>query len=67
MQEKLMKWEYKTLNYDKRSFLSGKIDRVELNEKFNRLGRDGWEMVNITNSHGWGATGGVLAVFKRQL
>ena len=50
-----MKWKYKTISHDKRSFMSGKIDLVELNEKFNDIGREGWELVNISSSNGWGA------------
>jgi len=62
-----MKWEYKTINYEKRSFFSGKIDRAELNEKLNDIGREGWELVSISGSSGWGAAAGILAVFKRPL
>ena len=61
-----MQWEYKTVQYNKRSFISGRVDPLQLNTKLNQLGREGWELVNLENMTGWGLPG-VIAVFKRQL
>lgn len=62
-----MRWEYKTIQYNKRSFLSGalKIDANDFNDQLNRLGGEGWELVSVTASHlGWQGQG-VILVFKR--
>lgn len=61
-----MKWEYKTVQYNRRSFITGRVDPEELNKKLNVHGKEGWELVNVENMSGWGMPG-VIAVFKRQL
>jgi hypothetical protein len=61
-----MQWEYRTVQYNRRSFLSGRVDPIKLNMRLNELGRDGWELVNVENMTGWGMPA-VIAVFKRQL
>ena len=53
-----MRWEYKTLII-KKTWL-GKINTEMYEAELNAAGRDGWELVNVTQD----ATG-VLAVFKR--
>lgn len=62
-----MRWEYKTIQYNRRNFFGGalKIDAAEFNDQLNRLGAEGWELVSIApNIAGWQAQG-VIAVFKR--
>jgi len=61
-----MKWEYKSIKYTKRSFLSGQINLSELDKKLDNLGSEGWELVNI-NVNALGGWGGIFAVFKRQV
>ncbi len=61
-----MQWEYKTIQFNRRSFISGRVDPVYVNAKLNELGREGWELVNVENMAGWGMPA-VLAVFKRQM
>jgi hypothetical protein len=58
-----MNWEYKTIYSNKRTFLSGTVKTVELNEQLNELGREGWELVNIS---AYGVGRGILIVLKRQ-
>ena len=64
--ENPMNWEYKTISFSKRSFLSGKVDPEELNRKLNDQGREGWELVNICN-YEMISSPDFIAVFKRQL
>ncbi len=45
-----MRWEYKTLQYTKRSFFTGAVNAVELERELNELGRDGWELVSINQT-----------------
>lgn len=44
-----MRWEYKTLTYNKRSFF-GALNVEELQQVLNDLGRDGWELVGINQT-----------------
>jgi len=61
-----MRWEYKTLSFKKRSFLSGAIDAESLNQQLDALGRDGWELVSVCPNSFMGAPSGIVAVLKRQ-
>lgn len=59
-----MRWEYKTLAYNKRSFLGGNINIDELNERLNKLGGEGWELVSVSANQTWGGQGIVLILKK---
>jgi len=62
-----MHWEYKTIQYNKRNFFGGalKMDTGEFTDQLNKLGNDGWELVNVCpNPVGWQMQG-VIMVFKR--
>ncbi|WP_286234865.1 DUF4177 domain-containing protein [Thalassotalea sediminis] len=59
-------WEYKTLRFDKKQFVSGRLDLSLLDEKLNAYGEMGWELVNLdTNSTLFGNDIAAIAVFKR--
>ena len=60
-----MKWEYKTLNYSKRSFLGFNINIEALNEQLNKLGNEGWELVNMLPGQTSGGLG-VVVILNRQ-
>lgn len=60
----MTKWEYKTLNYHKRTFFGGNINTDELSAQLNKLGGEGWELVSVTPSQSWGGQGIVL-ILKR--
>ncbi len=53
-----MRWEYKTLKI-KKTWL-GSINTEIFESELNAAGRDGWELVNLTQD-----AAGFLAVFKR--
>ena len=40
-----MRWEYKVIKFNKRSFFSGTIDPEAFEAELNNLGRDGWELL----------------------
>lgn len=56
-----MRWEYKTISFSKRAFFTGIISAEGLQLQLNELGRDGWELVGVTQS----GMHGILAVLKR--
>ena len=57
-----MRWEYKTINFTKRSFFTGTIELDAFETQLNELGREGWELVSVTQNQ---MQRGVMAVFKR--
>ena len=57
-----MRWEYKTFSFKKRSFFTSIIDAEAFQAQLNELGRDGWELVSVTQS---GTLLGILVVMKR--
>jgi hypothetical protein len=63
-----MRWEYNTVIFEPRWFVSGRLDGERFQTKLDELGRAGWELVSVfdTNVHE-GATAQVVAVFKRPL
>jgi hypothetical protein len=56
-----MRWEYKTFNFTKRNFFGGTINAEVLQVQLNELGRDGWELVSVTQN----AMASVLVTLKR--
>lgn len=56
-----MRWEYKVIKYCKRSFFSGTIDPEAFEAELNNYGRDGWELVSVTQNQ----MGIMVAVLKR--
>jgi hypothetical protein len=61
-----MKWQYKTLRLAAHGFLGGKVDLEKFEQELDRLGEDGWELVNAFDTNqSSGATRDVIAVFKR--
>jgi len=62
MQEKIQ-YEYKTLDFRKKSFFTSAIDPKALEEKLNEYAERGWEVVSLSLI-GWYARGAIV-VFKR--
>ena len=64
-----MKWEYSTVMFEaSRWFLGGKLDGQQFNHRLNRLGEEGWELVNVFDTNcTQGGTRDVVAVLKRPL
>jgi len=56
-----MRWEYKVIKYSKRNFFSGTIDPEAFEAELNSYGREGWELVSVTQNQ----MAIVVAVFKR--
>jgi len=64
------KWEYRSLRFDFNGFLksAGQFEGEHFREHANKLGRQGWEMVNtFDTNHYDGDTRFIVAIFKRQL
>ena len=63
----MMKWEYMTLMLPAKGFLlGGDIDAQELTDRLNKLGSQGWELINVFGTNMLeGQTREVFAVLKR--
>lgn len=60
-------WEYKTIEFETKGWAGGLLDINVFNESLNKMGKDGWELVNcFDTSQAQGASRKVIAVFKRQ-
>ena len=66
-EESFMKWEYTTVMFEAaRWFLGGKLDGQAFNDRLNRLGDEGWELVSVFDTNfTQGGTRDVVAVLKR--
>jgi hypothetical protein len=62
----MQKFEYHLQKYDATGFLGGKVDLAQMDIEFNRLGRDGWELVSTFDTNAsHGSTRWIIATFKR--
>ena len=49
-------------------FQAGKLDGQKFNDRLNRFGEEGWELVNVFDTNMFqGGTRDVVAVFKRPI
>lgn len=62
-----MQWEYRSINVSAEGFFGLKVDLEGFTARFNELGAQGWELVNVfdTNLGASGTTDRVVAMFKR--
>lgn len=64
----MKKYEYCTKLIDAKGVFGGKVSVDEFDRTLNDLGRDGWELVSITDSNqSYGSTRWIICVFKREL
>jgi len=62
-----MIWEYKTIRFDKKTFISGSLDIEALDEKLNAYGKMGWELISFeTRTALLGNELAAVAIFKRE-
>lgn len=68
IEEKPMKWEYKTVVFDTGGFLGGKVNPHEVDEICNEMGQDAWELVTVTaTASSQGHTRSLVLIFKRPI
>lgn len=61
-------WEYKTIKLATKGFVGGKLNIEELDSEMNRLGSEGWELVNALDTNMIdGTTRDVVCIFKKQI
>lgn len=62
-----MRWEYMMVSVEAQGFfLGGKISAQKLTDHLNKLGNEGWELVNVFDTNMYeGQTREVFAVLKR--
>lgn len=60
-----MNWEYKTITFSKRQFLTGDPSIKELTDKLNQQGDQGWELVNVLPPTALSGARSFVAIFKR--
>ncbi len=59
-------YEYCLKKYDGKGLIGGKFALFEVEEEFNRMGREGWELVSLMDtSQELGSTRWIIATFKR--
>lgn len=64
----MQKFEYHLQKHDATGFWGGKVDLAKMDIEFNRLGRDGWELVSIFDTNaGHGESRWIVATFKRPM
>ncbi len=65
----MKRFEYKVLEVATRfSWSGGKINLQDLTNKLNELGKQGWEVVNTTDTNMYqGASRGLIIILKREL
>jgi hypothetical protein len=65
----MKKFEYKLLDVPTRlSWFGGKIDMQELTNSLNLYGKQGWEVINTTDTNWYsGGTRGLVIILKREL
>ncbi|MBX7257707.1 MAG: DUF4177 domain-containing protein [Candidatus Hydrogenedentes bacterium] len=60
-------WEYTTLKLNTTGILGGKFDELDLNERLNALGIEGWELVTAFDTNqAYGQTRDVVLILKRR-
>ena len=64
-----MKWEYTTVIFESTGLLvSNKLDGEKFNNRLNKLGEEGWELVSVFDVDvTGGSTQEVVAVLKRPM
>ena len=69
MRVKIMeKFEYFTLIYNTEGFMGGKVDINDFQNKLNKLGLEGWELVSsVSTNQGNGYTRSIVSIFKRTI
>ena len=59
-------YEYKLMKYDGKGLFGGKFDLTEVDAEFNKMGKEGWELVSLMDTQeGYGKTKWIIATFKR--
>lgn len=59
-------WEYHTEKFETSGFMGGILDVEAFNNCLNRLGQQGWELVNTFDTNmSHGQTRFIIAIFKR--
>lgn len=61
-------WQYKVVEFDaKSSFMGGLVDVKAMEETLNRLGQEGWEVINgFTTNQGNGYTRKIVYTLKKE-
>ena len=61
------KYEYKVVTFDTKGFWGGIVETMQIEDQFNLLGDDGWEMVSCTSTNqSYGASKSIVCIFKRK-
>ena len=62
----MKKYEYKNIEIDIKAFYDLKLKNIRLDEKFNDLGKDGWELVAAVEYNSGGYLKCLIYTFKRE-
>lgn len=60
------KFEYKVIEFKPGGFWGTKLDAVDIETQLNKMGEEGWELLNSLDTNEYnGATKKLLFIFKR--
>lgn len=63
----MQKYEYYTFVYNTKGFWGGQIDVSQFQDELNRLGNEGWDLVNsVSTSQNQGVSKSIICIFKRK-
>jgi Domain of unknown function (DUF4177) len=60
-----MKWEYSIVPFETRLLFPANFNEQKVTDEVNRMGDEGWELVNCFDTNTGGSTRYIVAVFKR--
>ncbi len=62
------RFEYKVVAYDTKGFWGGNVDPTQLENQFNAMGNEGWELISCTaTSQSYGSSKSIVCIFKRRI
>ena len=62
----MKKFEYKFIEIEQKAFWDSKLKTLRIEDKFNELGKDRWELVTAAEFNSGGMLKSIVYTFKRE-